>query len=216
MWDLMDKIISKIEIKDKKVLIEIDGEYHLFLYTRDLRKQKFKIIVVEGQALSDEDYAVLLNHVISRGKRRIMYLLGKQDYPKSKLEEKLAKNGYIDIHINEILKLFIDKGFVDDTKLVNRRVETFKGYKSKKEIEYKLRTGGFTSEDIKEAIHNQFSEEDELSSAIKLLNKRFMLKKIRLEENELKQKALGYLSRKGYPINICFKAFEVFITKDEE
>lgn len=207
----MKKIITKIDIKDKKVSIDINGEYHMYLFTRDIRKIKFKTIVVLDQEISEDDYEVLYKHIITRGKKRIMHLLGKQDYPKSKLETKLTRDGYIDKHIEVILEPFLEKGFVNDVKLVNRKVDSFKGYKSKKEIQYKMKSHGFSNEDIKEAIDSNFSEGDELESAIKLLNKKFMLKRLKLEEHELKKKALGFLSRKGYPISICFKAFDTFM-----
>ena len=207
----MERIITKIEIKDKKVLIDINDEYHVYLFTRDIRKTKFKPIIVVDYELTEEDYGVLLKHIITRGKKRIMHLLGKQDYPKAKLEARLTKDGYIDEHIGIILETFVEKGFINDVSLVNRRVEALSTYKSKKEIQFKMRTHGFTKEDINEAINKNFNEGDELESAIKLLNKKFMLKRFKLEEQELKKKALGFLSRKGFPINICFKAYEIFM-----
>jgi len=216
----MKQIITKIEIKDKKVLIDVNDVYYAYLFTRDIRKIKFKTIICIDYELTEDDSDVLLKHIITRGKKRIMHLLGKQDYPKSKLEDRLTKDGYVDEHIAIILETFIEKGFIDDVSLVNRRVESFRTYKSKKEIQYKMRTHGFTKEDINEAINQKFSEGDELESAIKLLNKKFMLKRLKLEEQELKKKALGFLSRKGYPINICFKAYDIFnkesLKNDEE
>jgi len=212
----MKHIITKIEVKDKKVLIDINDSYYTYLFTRDIHKIKFKTIIQVDYDLTEDDYAVLLKHIITRGKKRIMYLLGKQDYPKSKLEDRLAKDGYMDEHITIILETFIEKGFINDMSLVNRRVESFRTYKSKKEIQYKMKIYGFTKEDINKAINQKFSEGDELESAIKLLNKKFMLKRLKLEEHDLKKKALGFLSRKGYPINICFKAFDIFIKESKE
>lgn len=211
----MERIITKIEIKDKKVLIDINDVYHTYLFTRDIRKLKFKSIICVDHELSEDEYEVLLKHIITRGKKRIMHLLGNQDYPKSKLEDRLAKDGYVDEHIAIILETFLEKGFINDVKLVNRRVETLRTYKSKKEIQHKMKTHGFSKEDINDAINKNFSEDDELESAVKLLNKKFMLKRLRLEEQELKKKILGFLSRKGYPINICFKAYDIFMEESE-
>jgi len=210
----MKNVVTKIEIKDKKVLIDVNDAYYTYLFTRDISKIKFKSIICIDHELTQEDQEVLLKHIISRGKKRTMHLLGKQDYPKSKLEDRLTKDGYIDEHIAIILEPFVEKGFIDDVSLVNRRVESFRTYKSKKEIQYKMKTHGFTKEDINDAINRNFSEGDELESAIKLLNKKFMLKVIRLEEHDLKKKALSFLSRKGYPTNICFKAYEIFIEEN--
>ena len=212
----MTYTITKITTKNKKLMIEIDGVHHLFLYNRDLSRGKFAGLIKEGQEIQEDTYKLLDEHAVNRGKKRIMFLLGKQDYPKAKLRDKLSREGYCDQHIELILKPYLDKGFVDDKKLVNRRVETFKGYKSKREIEYKLKNSGFTSDDIKEAIGQQFSEDDELESALLLLNKKFTLKKLRMGEQELKKKCLGFLSRKGYPIGVCYKAFELFNNRTQD
>jgi len=206
--------ITKITIEHKKYLIEIDGEYRLFLYARDLNKSKQEI--AEEAELSEEELNTLEMKVVERGRKRIMYLLGKQDYPQKKLEEKLLFERYHPEHIDLILKPFLNKGFVSDKKLIQRKVNGFKTYKSKKEIEYKLKSNGFQQEDIKEAIADELDEDAELESAKKLLEKRYYLKRFKLEEKELKKKAIGYLSRKGYPVSICFKAFDWFINESDK
>jgi len=213
---MLDGLITNITIKDKKVLIEIDGEYHLFLYNRDLKRGKFLGLIKNNVKLTQEQYELLNDHVINRGKKRIMYLLGKQDYPLSKLEGKLEKEGYNKDHVGAILKPFLDKGYINDHQLIKRRIQNFKGYKSKREIEYKLKTSGFLPNEVKELVSESFNDEDELKSALLLLNKKFTLKKMRLDERELKKKSLGFLSRKGYPVQICFKAYELFMVDDQE
>ncbi len=207
----MDYIITKITTEDKKLLIEIDGKYHLFLYNRDKRKAKFAGLIEADVKLSTDEFKLLNKHVLNRGKKRIIYLLGKQDYPLSKLEAKLKSNGYCTDHIKEILQSFVEKGFIDDKKLVARRVESFIGFKSKREIEFKLKNYGFLTEDIKEALEEKFSDYDEFNSALLLLHKKFALKVLKLEQQDLKKKALSFLSRKGYPMNVCFKAYDKFI-----
>ncbi len=188
---LMERKITAIKTEDKKVLIEMDGEYHLFLYTRDLRKAKWKDLIREDSVLDQDRYEELKEHVINRGKRRIMHLLAKQDYPISKLEQKLLKAGYIADHVSVILKPFSDRGLIDDSRLIGRRIESYKTNKSKMEIRYKLKQGGFSDEQVKEAIAGRFGENDELESAVRLLNKRFFLKKMKLEEPELRKRPSG-------------------------
>ena len=205
----MPSQISKIDRSEKKIKIEIDGIYHLFLYNNDLKKQRFNMLE-EGYELSKDDLIKLDKHVIERGKKRIMYLLGRQDYPKKQLQDKLLREGYIIEHINRILQPFLDKKIIDDSTLIQRRVSGYKTYKSRLEIQANLQKKGFSKEDIKESLKKNVCWEDELRSATHLLNKKFFLKQFKMDEYELKQKAYGYLSRKGYSMDICIKAYESF------
>ncbi len=206
----MNRIISKIDTSQKKIRIEIDGEYHLFLYARDLRKVAFKSICVEGHSISDEEEQLLDEHVIRRGQKRIMYLLGKQDYPSKQLHDKLAREGYAEQHIQAILKPFLDKSLVDDNRLITRRVEQYKTTKSRREMQYKLQQKGFSNDAVKRIIAESVNEEDEFNSAVQLLNKQYTLKRFRMEEQELRKKALAYLSRKGFRTELCYKAWDRF------
>ncbi len=205
------KVITKLTSEDKKIRIEIDGVYRLFLYNRDLRKASLIGLIKEGQELPLDVYEWLEDYVKTRGKRRIMHLLGKQDYPLAKLKLKLEKDGYCSDHIMAILKPFEDKGFIDDQKLANRKVDSLKGYKSRREIQYKLKQSGLDDQAVKKALEDQLDEDIEFESAVLLLHKKFALKRLKLEPEVLRDKALGFLARKGYPIGICYKAFERFL-----
>ncbi len=205
------KVITKLTSEDKKIYIEIDGVYRLFLYNRDLRKATLIGLIKEGETLPEDVYEWLEAYVKTRGKRRIMHLLGKQDYPLLKLKLKLEKDGYCQEHISDILKAFEDKGFIDDQKLANRKVDSLKGYKSRREIQYKLKQSGLDDQAVKKALADQLDEEVELESAFMLLSKKFALKRFKLEPHVLRDKSLGFLARKGYPIGVCYKAFERFL-----
>lgn len=207
---MIEHLITEIIEKDKKLRIEIDGEYHLFLYTRDLKKKEFKGLVIKDATIDSETLKFFDDYVITRGKRRIYYLLAKQDYPKAKLREKLLKNGYIDKHITLILEPFLENGFINDQALIERRVKQYKSYKSKKEIKYNLMNKGLKGDEVSAFLKDNYSDEDEYTTAAMLLSKKYFLKVHKIEKNELYKKAMGYLSRKGYPYGVCAKAFENF------
>lgn len=201
--------ISKIDRSEKKIKIEIDGEYHLFLYSGDLKKQRFKMLE-QGYALTDDEYMLLNKHVIERGKKRIMYLLGRQDYPRKQLQDKLLREGYVLHHIDKILEPFLEKKIIDDPQLIKRRVNGYKSYKSRMEIQANLQKKGFSKDEIQHILQESVTWDDELASATNLLNKKFFLKQFKMDEKMLKQKALAFLSRKGYSMDICLKAYESF------
>ncbi len=206
----MEYQITKVDRREKKIKIEIDGVYHLFLYSRDLKKQKF-LHIDEGNIITEEEITQLNQHVLSRGKKRIMYLLGKQDYPKKQLEDKLLREGYNEEHIQKILAPFLEKEIINDTQLLQRRIQGYKGSKSRLEIQANLQKKGFNKNEIQSMLRENISWEDEFKSATQLLHKKFFLKRLKIEEHTLKQKALSYLSRKGYAMDICIKAYECFI-----
>ncbi len=206
----MEYQITKVDRREKKIKIEIDGVYHLFLYSRDLKKQKF-LHIDEGNIITEEEITQLNQHVLSRGKKRIMYLLGKQDYPKKQLEDKLLREGYNEEHIQKILAPFLEKEIINDTQLLQRRIQGYKGSKSRLEIQANLQKKGFNKNEIQSMLRESISWEDEFKSATQLLHKKFFLKRLKIEEHTLKQKALSYLSRKGYAMDICIKAYECFI-----
>lgn len=201
--------ISKIDRSEKKIKIEIDGEYHLFLYSGDLKKQRFKMLE-QGYALTDDEYMLLNKHVIDRGKKRIMYLLGRQDYPRKQLQDKLLREGYVLHHIDKILEPFLEKKIINDPQLIKRRVNGYKSYKSRMEIQANLQKKGFSKDEIQHILQESVTWDDELASATNLLNKKFFLKQFKMDEKVLKQKALAFLSRKGYSMDICLKAYESF------
>ncbi len=201
--------ISKIDRSEKKIKIEIDGEYHLFLYSGDLKKQRFKMLE-QGYALTDDEYMLLNKHVIDRGKKRIMYLLGRQDYPRKQLQDKLLREGYVLHHIEKILEPFLEKKIINDPQLIKRRVNGYKSYKSRMEIQANLQKKGFSKDEIQHILQESVTWDDELASATNLLNKKFFLKQFKMDEKMLKQKALAFLSRKGYSMDICLKAYESF------
>ncbi len=201
--------ISKIDRSEKKIKFEIDGEYHLFLYSGDLKKQRFKMLE-QGYALTDDEYMLLNKHVIDRGKKRIMYLLGRQDYPRKQLQDKLLREGYVLHHIDKILEPFLEKKIINDPQLIKRRVNGYKSYKSRMEIQANLQKKGFSKDEIQHILQESVTWDDELASATNLLNKKFFLKQFKMDEKMLKQKALAFLSRKGYSMDICLKAYESF------
>lgn len=206
--------ITKIEAKKNKVFIEIDGEHHLFLYETETKKGLFKNRIQVSEVLTLEDMEALDKVAINRGKRRVMYLLARQDYPKAQLESKLKQDGYSQGHITKILESFEEKGYVNDERLVLQKVNQYKNYKSRREIEYVLRNKGFQSEAIKESVKTELSDESEIESALYLVRKKFDTKRNSLEMQDLRQKIFGFLGRKGYTMKTCQTVLKTYLNQD--
>jgi regulatory protein len=211
-----DYLITNVELKKNKLYIEMDGVYHLFLYESDIKKERLFSRLKEGERLTSEEVEVLDTWAITRGKRRVMYLLAKQDYPKAQLETKLQTDGYNLKHIGCILKSFEEKGYVNDERLANQKVSQYKNYKSRREIEYVLRNKGFESAIVKESIKQEISDESELESALYLVRKKFDHRRYQLELPELRKKIFGFLARKGYTANTCQKVLKSYLNQGSE
>jgi len=213
---MSEYIITKIEVKKNKVFIEIDGLHHLFLYETETKKVPYKQWIHEDAILTEHEMELLETTAVNRGKRRVMYLLAKQDYPRAQLESKLKQDGYSNDHIAKILMKFEEKGFINDERLAVNKVNQYKRYKSKREIEYVLRNKGFDSSMVKEAIKEEISEENEFESALSLVRKKFDTKRSNLEIIELKQKIYGFLGRKGFTMKICQRVIKAYLGQEIE
>lgn len=208
--------ITKIEVIKNKCKIEIDGVHHLFLYTSQLRKEPFKSLIVEGRALTTDELGRMDEEAINRGKRRVMYLLAKQDYPKAQLERKLILDGYSQDHISRILSVFVEKGYVDDERLALQKIEYLKRYKSKREIEFVLRNKGFDPAVIKEGIDAEISDESEYDAAMKCIRKKYDHRRSEIEAKDLRNKIYGFLARKGYSSGCCQKVIKNYLSDNAD
>ncbi|MBN2222093.1 MAG: regulatory protein RecX [Vallitaleaceae bacterium] len=208
----MSNQITAIQEKNKRYLIEIDGLYHLFLYYRDIKSSKLKGVVEVNHILSEDELRYLNELVIQRGRRYIFNLLGQKDYSENQLRDKLKKGMYLDAHINLILSPFIEKAYVNDERLLERKIDGYKKSKSKREIEYKLLQKGFKKDEIRRISERQIHDEDEAQSAYQCLEKKYRMKIIKNEEIPEKDKMLAFLSRRGYSIEICLKVYKEFLT----
>lgn len=211
----MSHQITSVQEINKRYYIEIDGQYHLFLYYRDIKSIRLSGVVEIHHVLTEEELHLLEEIVLQRGRRYIFNLLAQKDYSVNQLREKLFKGKYIDEHIDRILQPFIDKSYVNDERLIARKVEGLKKTKSKMEIEYQLLQKGFQKEEIRRITNSTIQEDDEIDSAYQLLEKKYRMKQIKNGQFPEKDKMLAFLSRKGYSIENCLKAYRKLIENEK-
>ncbi len=137
------------------------------------------------------------------GKKRAMRLLERKDYSRKELTERLLKDGYKEELVESILEYLDGYHYLDDVRVAGSYIRSVKEYKSKKELEYKLKQKGIREEDIAEAIEENYKNEDGTSQE-EIAIKRQLLKYHITEEvlddfsYEEKQKIAAKLYRKGF------------------
>ena len=80
--------------------------------------------------------------------KRALDLLQRRDYAKKELIERLEKDGYEKDMIDEIIVYIEGFHYLDDVRVAGSYIRSKKGQKSKREIEYRLKQRGISSEAI--------------------------------------------------------------------
>ncbi|GAB6071706.1 regulatory protein RecX [Venenivibrio stagnispumantis] len=130
-------------------------------------------------------------------KKYAIILLSKRDYFEKELKEKLYKKGYSKEEIDNVIKELKEEGYINDEKLLNRYKELSlqKGYSTLK-LKKKLYQ--------KTEITQNLSEEEELLSALNLLEKSF-----KKEKNFIN--VVKFLKNRGFSWNTIQKAVKKFL-----
>ncbi len=155
-----------------------------------------------------------------QGKKRAMHFLERRDYSRKGLIEKLARDGYEESLISEIIDYLDSYHYLDDVRFAESLIRSRKTTKSRRELLYYLKTKGISEEAIEaamesnyhmkeEALYQPYGEseisdaESELSPEITAIRRQ--LQKYYSTKEELlamdyvtKQKIAAKLYRKGY------------------
>lgn len=183
--------ITAIEPLDKrrsKVLFE-EG-FAFALYKGELRKYQIK----EGGELTEEVYHEIVSLILSkRARERMVYLLKSADKTEQELRKKLKDAWYPEEAVEAAISFGFRHHYIDDVRYAKRYIEFQGKRKSKKEIAYKLRQKGISSDIICKLLEENLIDEKELVKAY--------LRKKRIDPHSLTReewyKAALALARKG-------------------
>lgn len=190
-------IVTKIEeYRKNRIKIYIDQEFAFVLYKGELRIHKLS----EGKEISEETIREIREVVLpKRAKLRVMNLLGKREYTRAQLVQKLKEGLYSDEIIEEALSYVEGYGYVNDLSYAKQYI-FYKGMnRSKRKIELDLMQKGISRECIDEAF-SEFDEnilrEYEYQAIMKELRKRRY--EIENSDFEERHKVTSFLCKKGY------------------
>jgi regulatory protein len=143
-------------------------------------------------------------------KVKLINLISRRPRSEKEITQYIAKQRLTD-NSEKIIELLKEDGYIDDTKFakwwIDQRV-TF-GNKSSNEIRNELRDKGISSDIIENAIEETNMSENEVSS-IKLLagKKQNLLQHKNLTTEQMNEKIVQFLLRKGFRWEIIQKALE--------
>lgn len=145
-----------------------------------------------------EEKEVLLN-----GKKRALRLLERRDYSRKELSERLKKDGYTGVVIEQIMEYLDEFHYLDDVRVAGSYIRCHKERKSRRELEFLLKQKGIGEEEVELALEENYCREDGCSQEEAALRRQ--LQKLRIEEETLgeldyeeKQKLAAKLYRKGF------------------
>jgi regulatory protein len=200
-------IITDIdEISKSKVKVSTDIGATFSLYKSELRTYG----IAKDKELLKEDYDRLVEEVlVKRAKLRCMNLLKSRDYTRCQMENKLKSGYYPDEVIDRAIDYVMSYGYIDDVRYAATYLGCKSATKSQKQIRNELMLKGVSSEDIETAF-GECMEQNRLTDEAQLIEKLLEKKKYDKENAtyEEKQRIIAFLYRKGFALDIIYKAIE--------
>lgn len=141
-------------------------------------------------------------------------LLGYRDRSEKEMHEKLIKKGFSDKVAHETVAYLRDKGFIDDKRFAEilRRDAIERKHLSKRGTRHYLINKGI-ADDIADDVLGK--DDDYLDAAKNLVEKK--LRNIKdYNEEKLKRRLMGMLSRRGFSYDTIKRVLKSFDLKEEE
>ena len=207
-------LINSIEpvTKDRSKIILDTGESFV-LYKGELRLLKLK----ENGELPVENYNQIMKTVLpKRAKLRCLNLLKSKSYTEYQLKKKLFDGGYPETVIDEAIEYIKSFGYVNDKDYAVDYIKYHREQQSRKELYLKLSQKGIQKETLDNAFNEVYgsyreAKEDpsfnEIELIIKTLKKRGFTG---TESYEDRQKILAYFYRRGFEMDMVYKAMDTF------
>ena len=195
--------------KDRSRVVLDSGESFV-LYKGELRLLKIK----EQGELPEEIYKQIFTVVLpKRAKLRAMNLLKTRPYTEYELTKKLREGGYPEAVIDIAISYVKDYGYVNDKQYALDYIKTYVSRRSKKELYQKLIQKGIGKETLDAAFNDTYGTYkdartdlfDESEVIKKTLVKKCFTGKETYEE---KQKLLAYFYRRGFDMDMVYKAMD--------
>ncbi len=191
-------IVTAIEeVDNKKSFVYLDGKKSFILYKGELRKLEISL----NKEISDELYCHIMEDILpKRARARALHILERREHTKLQLIEKLRKNGYPEIIIEDAVSYVESYHYIDDKRYAAHYIRCRCGKRSRKKLIMELQQRG-VDKTIIDIAYDEVSEELSLDEEEHSLIDKLIEKKFRNTENITKkdlQKLYRYLLSKGF------------------
>lgn len=195
-------LVTKVEeLKNKKLSIEIEQEFFGVLYKAEAKQ----LMIEEGRSLSELQIKEMNTLLVKRGKKRVFYLLGKKDYTVHEIEVKLREGGLSDKNIEQVIAYFEKAHYLDDVQFMNKYVEFHRTKRSLRQMKYELQQKGISSQRITDFFEEIDNSEE---TTIDALIEKKLRGRLSPEDDEVEQKTIAYMMRKGFAYEQVRKGVE--------
>ena len=208
--DEMYLVTEIFELNKKKRRIYINYDSAFSLYIGEIIKYKIK----KDLPINNEIYDEIVNEILpKRAKLRAMNLLKDRDFTEHALRGKLKEGYYPEDSIRIAIEYVKSYGYIDDRRYVENYVNFKSVSKSRYQIKNFLLQKGVDKNLISEVCDKYYetSENSERKLIEKLISKRKVdIFNITREE---KSKLLGYLTRRGFQIDLINGVINEIVNK---
>jgi len=202
-----------VEINKKKRRIYINYDSAFSLYVGEVFKYKLKKDLPINKEIYDEIVNVILP---KRAKLRAMNLLKDRDFTESSLNRKLKEGYYPEDSIRGAIEYVKNYGYIDDRRYAQNYVNFKSISKSRYQIKNFLLQKGVDKNLIEEVCDEYYeNSDDNENSEKKLVEKLILKRKIDIINitREDKSKLLGYLTRRGFQIDLIKGVIDEIVNK---
>lgn len=160
----------------------------------------------EGQEVSDETWSAMLQSVRKDCLRRCGSLLGKRDYSRRRLGQKLTQAGYPAGIIEEVIQDLLEAGYIDDRRIAENYVRIHIKDRSRRRILMDLTRLGIEEEivsDVMEKIPEEAEDPEILQIRDLMRKKGFDPAAASAQE---RSRFMSFLYRRGYEADSIWRA----------
>ena len=202
-----------VEINKKKRRIYINYNSAFSLYVGEIFKYKIK----KDLPMDEDIYNEIVNEILpKRAKLRAMNLLKDRDLTEYSLKQKLKEGYYPEDSIRIAIEYVKNYGYIDDRRYAENYVNFKSSTKSRYQIKNILLQKGLDKDLISEVCDEYYENDDNNENSEKKLVEKLILKRkidIMNITREEKSKLLGYLTRRGFQIDLINGVINEIVNK---
>jgi len=202
-----------VEINKKKRRIYINYNSAFSLYVGEIFKYKIK----KDLPMDEDIYNEIVNEILpKRAKLRAMNLLKDRDLTEYSLKQKLKEGYYPEDSVRIAIEYVKNYGYIDDRRYAENYVNFKSSTKSRYQIKNILLQKGLDKDLISEVCDEYYENDDNNENSEKKLVEKLILKRkidIMNITREEKSKLLGYLTRRGFQIDLINGVINEIVNK---
>jgi len=202
-----------VEINKKKRRIYINYNSAFSLYVGEVFKYKIK----KDLPMDEDIYNEIVNEILpKRAKLRAMNLLKDRDLTEYSLKQKLKEGYYPEDSVRIAIEYVKNYGYIDDRRYAENYVNFKSSTKSRYQIKNILLQKGLDKDLISEVCDEYYENDDNNENSEKKLVEKLILKRkidIMNITREEKSKLLGYLTRRGFQIDLINGVINEIVNK---